>query len=83
MGTYGEESADADEAEDEPENATGKTEGDAFGEELANDAKPAGAQGGTDGELTFSAGGADEEEIGDVRAGDEEYETDGSEQDKE
>ena len=42
-----------------------------------------GAHGDANGEFTLAAGGADEEQIGDVGAGDEQDEADGSEQDEE
>jgi hypothetical protein len=82
-GLTGEQRAHAHIAEDEAEDAAGDGEDDAFGEELADDAGAAGAHGGTDGEFTLAAGGPDEQEIGDVGAGDEQDEADGSEQDKE
>ena len=43
----------------------------ALGEQLADDAQAAGAQGGTDGDFFFARGGAGEQEVGDVGAGDQ------------
>ena len=55
----------------------------AFGQELADDAATRGSHGDADGEFTLAAGGADEQQICHVGAGDEQDEADGSEEDEE
>jgi hypothetical protein len=47
-----------------------------FGEGLADESPTAAAHGGAHGELAFAEGGADQHEVGDVGAGDEEEEDD-------
>ncbi len=78
----GEQSAHADEAEDQAEDTAGDGEQNAFGEQLADDAPAARAHGGPNGEFAFAAGGADQQQIGDVGAGDEQHEAHRSEQDE-
>jgi len=56
-----------------------RPEGDAFGEELANDAKPAGAQAARMANSRF-AGGGTRRRLATFAQAIEEYETDGSEQ---
>ena len=62
------------------ENAAEDSDQDAFGEELADEAGPAGAEGGADGDFFLASGGAGEQEVGDVGAGDEQHEADRAEQ---
>ena len=73
-GVEGEQGAHADEAEDESEDTSGDGEQNAFREQLADDARAARSHGGTNGEFTLASCSADEQEIGDVGAGDEEDE---------
>jgi hypothetical protein len=52
----------------------------AFGEELAYQPLPSSAQGGADGDLLVASGGAREQQVGDVGAGDQQNQRDGAEQ---
>ena len=79
-GADGEQRANADVADNEAEDAAGEGEHEALGEQLANDAGATSAHGGADGELALAAGGTDQEQVGDIGAGDEQNEADGSEQ---
>ena len=60
--------------EDDAERATNEREKCAFGEQLADDAAAACAEGCTEGDFTFAGSGASEDEIGDVDAGNQEDE---------
>ena len=75
-GVDGEKPAHTDVAEDETEDAAGEGEEDAFGKQLTDDVSAACAERDADGELALASCGADEEEICDVGAGDEEDESD-------
>ncbi len=81
-GTDGQQRAHANVAEHEAEDAAGDGKHHAFGEQLADDAGAAGTHGGADGEFALAAGGAHEQEIGDVGAGDEQHEADRAEKDQ-
>ena len=70
----GEQGAHAGEAEHQPEDAAGEGEQNAFSEQLADDARAAGSHRGTNGEFALASGGADEQKVGDVGAGDEQHE---------
>jgi hypothetical protein len=59
----------------------GGGEEDALGEELPDDAAAARAEGDADGDLAPARGGAREQQVGDVGAGDEQHAADGSEED--
>src|SRR5262249_33789336 len=52
----------------------------AFGDQLANDPSATRAERGTNGDLRLAARRADQEEVRDVRAGDEKHEADCAEQ---
>src|SRR5260370_21902668 len=52
--------------------AAEQAENDAFEQKIRSDASAAGAQGGADGELLTAAFDADEQQIGDIGAGDQE-----------
>ena len=54
----------------------------AFGEQLADDAAAAGADGGADGDLARAAGGARQQQVGDVGAGDQQHAADRAQQDE-
>ena len=71
---HGEQGVGACISDEQAGDAAQRGENDAFGEELANDAGARGAKGGAEGHFRFAAHAADEEEIGDVGAGDEEDE---------
>ncbi len=70
---------EADDAvsENKAEQRSGSGENGAFHEELADDARTAGAEGGTGGEFLGARGGAGEEKIGEIDADDEKNESDG------
>src|SRR5208282_443478 len=57
-------------------------EQDAFGEHLASDSRTAGTKGEAHGEFTAAAGGSREQQIRDVRAGNQEHKTDCAKQDQ-
>ena len=67
-------------AEQHAQDAPGDGEQDAFGEELADDAGAAGSQGGADGKLALAAGGAHQQQVGHVGAGDQQHQADGAQQ---
>src|SRR4030095_10210882 len=50
---------------------------------LTDDTKPSGTEGGADGNFTAAADGPRKEKIGNVGAGDQEYQTNDAEQDEE
>ncbi len=54
----------------------------AFGQQLADDAQAARAQRGADGDFLFAGGGAREQQVGDVGAGDQQNQRDRAEQDQ-
>ena len=72
-GTDGEQCSHAYKAESHAENAAGQGEQHTFSEQLAHDARAAGSQCGAYGELTFAAGGAHQQQIGDIGAGDQQH----------
>ena len=76
----GEQRADADDAENRPEHAAGERQHDALGQQLAHDAAAARADGGAHGNLAPPAGRAHEQQVGDVRAGDQQHEADGADE---
>ena len=80
--THGQQGAHSHEAEQQAENAASDREQDAFGEQLADDACPAGSECGADGKFAFTSGGADQQKIGNVGASDEQHEADRAKQDK-
>src|SRR5262249_1776664 len=63
-----------------PQGASDSRERDAFGEQLANDPQSARTESYTHGDLFLSRCGARKQEIGDVCAGDQQYESDCSEE---
>ena len=63
--------------EHEAEEGSGAGEDEAFGEELADDAAAAGAESAAHGELLGARGGAGEQEVGEIDAGDEQDGADG------
>jgi hypothetical protein len=69
---HGEQRVGTGPGDEETGDAAERGENDAFGEELADDAGARGSEGGAEGHLRFAAHAADEQEIGDVAAGDEE-----------
>ena len=72
---HGERACASGVSDEEAGNAAESRENDTLGEELADDAGARGAKGGAEGHFRFAAHAADEEEIGDVGAGDEEDES--------
>ena len=64
--------------EEDAECAADEREKRAFGEQLADDAAAACAERGAEGDFTFAGGGASEDEIGDVDAGNQEDENYGA-----
>ena len=79
-GTHGQQGAHAHEAEQQAKNAASDGEQHAFGEQLADDACPAGSECGADRKFAFASGGADQQKIGHVGAGDEKHEADRAKQ---
>ena len=75
-----EQSADPDDPEDRPEHAAGERQHHALGQQLPHDPAAAGPDGGTHGNLTPPARGADEQQVGDVGTGDEQHEADGADE---
>ena len=71
------EEADGPPGEEEAEGAAEGGEGEAFGEELAKEAGAGGTEGGADGELPLAAGGAGEQEVGEVAADSEQEDAHG------
>ena len=69
----------APKGEQEPERPAQAREQNAFGEKLADDARCAGAQGRANGKLARAAHGARQKKIRDVRARNQQQETDGGE----
>ena len=69
-------------SESEAECSAREREERAFGEELGDDTKASGTECGADSNFTAAADGPDEEEIGDVGAGDQKYQADDPEQDE-
>ena len=67
----------------EPGRGAGRTEDDRFGEELAQQADPAGAERRAHGQLRLARRRAREQQVGDVGARHEQHEPDGAEQDQE
>ena len=67
----------------EPGRGAGRTEDDRLGEELAQQPDAAGAERRANGQLRLARRGAREQQVGDVRAGHEQHEPDGAEQDQE
>ena len=63
-----------------PSDAAGERQQHAFGQQLADDAAAAGADRGADRDLALPAGGADQQQVGDVGAGDQQHEADRAEQ---
>ena len=61
-------------ASSNPARAADCGEHDAFGDELANDAPAVAADGGPHGELAFTRGRADQQQVRDVRARDQQHE---------
>ena len=62
-------------AESHAENAAGQGEQHAFSQQLAHDARAAGSQCGADRELAFADGGAHQQQIGDIGAGDQQHQS--------
>src|ERR1700722_13506325 len=67
----------------EPETAAKNADESAFEEEVARDAAAAGAERGADGEFLMTAFGANEHQVGNVGACDEEHNADAAHQDPE
>ena len=67
----------------QPEHAAGQREQDAFGQQLPDDAAASRADGRADRDLALAARRAHEQQVGDVRARDQQDEADGAEQDPE
>ncbi len=66
--------------ENHAEGGAGEGEQETLAEQLAHDAGARGAEGGAHGEFLLAGGAAGEQEIGEVGAGDEQHESDGTEQ---
>ncbi len=79
----GDEGAGGGEGDAESEEAAGEGEEEGFDEALADDACAAGAEGEASGDFALAGGGAGEEEVGEVGAGDEKNENDDSHEDLE
>ena len=78
----GEQRADADDAENRPQHAAGKRQDDALGQQLAHDAASARADRSAHSNLAAPPGRAHEQQVGDVRAGDQEHEAHGADEDQ-
>src|SRR5436305_6157589 len=65
-------------SEEATRGATGEAEDQAFGKSLADEASPAGADSGAQGELALAGGGAGKKEARDIGAGGEEEGEDGA-----
>ena len=79
-GVDGEQRANADDAEDGAEHAAGERQDDALGEQLTHDAAAAGANCRPDSDLSTPAGRAHEQQVGNVRARNQQDEADGTNQ---
>ena len=79
-GIDGEEGADAGVSNEQANGAADEREKNAFGKQLRNYAAAAGAKSGANGNFTPANGGANEEQVGDVCARDEQNEADRAEQ---
>ena len=71
-GVQGDELARSPVGKEETQGTAQEREEDALGQQLADEAPAAGAQGGADRDLPTAGGQPDEEEVGDVQAGDQE-----------
>ena len=83
FGYCGEKQADAPLRDDEPESGADEGEQQTFGQELRGKIGTRGAEGRAYGKFLAARDGTREEQVGDVGAGDEEYEADGTEQNEE
>jgi hypothetical protein len=79
-GVDGEQRPDADDADRQPENAAHRRQQDALGQQLANDPAAAGADRRTNRDLAPAHGRAHEQQVRDVRAGDQQDEDDRAQQ---
>ena len=77
---HGQQGAHSHEAEQQAKNAASDGEQDAFGEQLADDACPAGSECGADRKFASASRGADQQKISHVGAGDEKHEADRAKQ---
>ena len=82
-GLHGDERPRGEVGDREPGHGAGRTEDDRLREELAQQADAAGAERRANGQFRLARRGAREEQVGDVRAGHEQHEADGAEQDQE
>ena len=73
-----EQRANAGPADEQPEHAAGERQHDALGQQLPDDAAARSADRGADRDLAPAAGGAHEQQVGDVGAGDQQHEADGA-----
>src|ERR1700730_9196150 len=81
-GADGQQQRDAPSADEQAQDAADGGKKDAFGEKLADQMSAAGADGGTDGDFALAPGGAGEQKIRDVGAGDQQDEAHRSHQDQ-
>ena len=75
--------ARGDEGQSEPEKAAGEREEQSFDKALTDDTGAAGAEGEAGGDFAQACGGAREEEVGEIGAGDEQDESDDGHEDLE
>ena len=68
--------ADAGPSDEQPEHSAGERQHDALGQELADDAPARAADGGADRDLAAASGRADEQQVRDVCARDQQHEAD-------
>ena len=73
VGDHAQKEAVGDRGQRDAERAAGEGENKAFGEQLANDAGASRSESLADGEFAGARGGAGEQQVGDVGAGDEQY----------
>jgi hypothetical protein len=80
-GSDGDQDAQRAECEGKGDGSAGDSEDEAFGEQAGSDFASPGAKRGTDGDLLPAAFGANEEEVGDVGAGDKQDNDNGAHKD--
>ena len=76
------ESANTPVGESDSNYSTEKTEHGGFTEQLADDSTPAGAKRGANSDFFRARSGSREKQVGDIGAGDQQHETDGTQEDQ-
>ena len=79
-GTFGDQDSNGGVRQPQAQNAAEDSQGQAFDQHFARDSPPAGAERGPDRQFLLAAFGAHQQQIRDVRAGDQQHQPDGSHQ---